>query len=334
MTMVSIGDLARTLMLQRHTGTSKQALQRLAGELASGRHADLSRQVRGDLAPLAGIEGALARIDGWRSAAGDLGLRLGAMQTALGALDGVAGATAEQLLAAAVSAQPAQVDRAARDAGEALDAMIGVLNARVGDKAVFAGVEGDNPALAGADVMLDALVPLMAGATGVDAVETALQAWFDDPAGFAAVVYQGGAAQTGVGVGPGELVAPGVIATDPALRNALAGFALAALADRGVLAGSDAGRRGLIQRSAERLMGNAGERALLAARLGSVEARLDRAQARNGTEAGALEIARSGLISADPYKTAAELELTRVQIETLYGLTARLSGLSLAGYLR
>jgi len=334
MPMVSIGDLARTMMLQRQTASSKQAMQRLAGELASGRHADQTRQMRGDLAPVAAIEASLARIDGWRHAARDLGQRLGTMQTALGAVDGVASGTAEQLLTASMASQPAQVRLVARSAHEALDAVIGVLNARVGDTAVFGGVEIGRAPLADADVLMNALVPLMSGANTVAEVEARMQAWFDDPAGFEAQVYQGGAAQAGVAVGPGDLVAPAVTAADAAVRETLAGFALAALVDRGVLAGDDAGQSGLVRRSAERLMGNAGDRAMLAARLGTIEARLDRAQARNGAEVAALEIARSGLVAADPFRTASELELTRVQLETLYTLTARLSGLSLAGYLR
>ena len=54
---------------------------------------------------------------------------------------------------------------------------------------------------------------------------------------------------------------------------------------------------------------------------------------RNAAEASALQIARNGLVAADPYDTATAIQAVQTQIETLYTLTARLSRLSLTDYL-
>ncbi len=69
------------------------------------------------------------------------------------------------------------------------------------------------------------------------------------------------------------------------------------------------------------------------AHVGSVEAHVEQASARNAAETSALEIARSDMISADPYDTASALEAVTTQMETLYTLTARLSRLNFADYM-
>ena len=46
------------------------------------------------------------------------------------------------------------------------------------------------------------------------------------------------------------------------------------------------------------------------------------------------ELRRRGIVAADPFETANALEAAKTQLETLYALTARLSRLNLADYLR
>jgi len=334
MTMVSIGDLARSMLLQRNTASAKTDLARLAEVLASGRHADQAAQVRGDLGPLAAIEGTLTRLGGWQSAASAISGRLGAAQSALGALHGIAEAQTTSLLRLGQGTRADQVALAASDARAHLDSAIGVLNARFGGQAVFAGTRGDGPALAGGDVLLDALWPLVTGATTAEAARDAVLSWFDDPAGFATQGYLGGSSQAAVSIGPRESAAVAVTGADPAIARALSGLAMAALLDRGLFAGHDTARQQLAEMAGGVLASNAEARIHLAAGIGSTEQRLAEVQTRNAAEQGALGIARSGMVSADPYATAADLESARVQLETLFAITSRLSGMSLLGYLR
>lgn len=332
--MVSIGDLARSMMLQRHTTTTKADLARLTETLASGRHADQAAQARGDLGPLAAIEGALSRIGGWQSAATALSGRLGAMQTALGAIHAIAETQAEALLRLGGIDRPDQVDLAARGARDHLDSALGVLNARFGGQSVFAGTRSDGAAVAGADVMLDALWPVVSGAQTAEQARDAVVAWFDAPGGFAAQAYLGGQAQAPVAVGEGETAAAGITANAAPVRSALAGLALAALLDRGLFAGQAGARQELAEMAGATLSSNAAPRIQLAAGLGTTEQRLTEIQTRHAAEQNALGIARAGLIAADPFATTLELDAARVQLETLFAITARLSGMSLLGYLR
>ena len=125
-----------------------------------------------------------------------------------------------------------------------------------------------------------------------------------------------------------------VTAEDPAIRRTLAGLAMAGLLDRGLFSGSPDTRRHIAVMAGEVLHGSTDERVHLAAEVGHAEQRLAEAQARNGAEQAALGIARSALISADPFAAASGLEAARLQLETIYAVTARLSGMSLLGMLR
>ena len=68
-------------------------------------------------------------------------------------------------------------------------------------------------------------------------------------------------------------------------------------------------------------------------RLGSTEANIINTGVQNDAEKSALETARLGLLSVDPYETAAKLQEAQTQLETLFSITARLSRLSLVNYL-
>jgi flagellar hook-associated protein 3 FlgL len=72
----------------------------------------------------------------------------------------------------------------------------------------------------------------------------------------------------------------------------------------------------------------------LQAGLGHVQERIETSLTRLDSEAAALDMAIAELTVADPFATAAKLEATQVQLETLYAVTARLSSMGLAGYLR
>ncbi len=74
MTNISTGDLARAYLLRHHTSNTKAQLQRLTGELSSGRKADLGDAVAGDFRALAGIEHSLKALKAYHMAAVEAGI--------------------------------------------------------------------------------------------------------------------------------------------------------------------------------------------------------------------------------------------------------------------
>lgn len=334
MAMVSLGDLARSFMLQRHSLDAKKSLDTLAGELASGRHADLSARLKGDFTALSQTEGVLGRLAAQQVASNGLAVRLGAQQAALGALDGIGKSVSDTLLRAGESVATDILDLAASNAEEHLSSALGILNTRSAGQSVFAGTRVDGEAVPPLEEFLAAVLPQVGGATSAGEVMAAVSAWFEDPGGFSQVAYRGGPARAAITVGPGETLSDGPSADHPALRGLLAGLTAAALMSRGVLQDQTEAKRELATLAAEALTGNADARVHLAASVGLSEARLDQIQARNQAEEVALGLSRADMVNKDPVLTASELDMARTQLELLHAMTARLSGLSLLGALK
>jgi flagellar hook-associated protein 3 FlgL len=134
-------------------------------------------------------------------------------------------------------------------------------------------------------------------------------------------------------VAQGEAVPLDATALDPGIRDTLKGLAMAAILDRGVLAGQAAERAKLAKTAGAALVTAADARSALAARIGTAEERIATAATRNAAEASALRIARIDMTSSDPYEAATALQEAEAKLDTLFAVTARLSRLSLANYL-
>ncbi len=330
---LSVGDMAQTMILSRHSLTLKNNLQTLSTEVTTGIAVDKTGAVSGNYAPLAGIEASLTQLQAYRAVTAETMIVTNVMQTALNAMSDQAKTLGAALFAAATSNSPTRIDTLGVDAGQRLQSVMSSLNTRLGERNLFSGIATDRAAVADTETMMTALDTAVAGALSAADVETAVNAWFADPAGFATTVYQGGDPLAAVPVSADETARVDVTALDPGVVVTLKGLALAALLQRGVLAGSDVARADLAKRAGESLASSATARAALTARLGTTQAGIANAATRNDAEKTALETARLTLISVDPYETAAKLEQTQTQLQTLYTITARLSRLNLVDFL-
>jgi flagellar hook-associated protein 3 FlgL len=334
MALVSLGDMAQTFLLRRQTVVMKEALQARMSEVTTGQATDLAAQVKGDFSALSGIDATLARLDGYKSAGVELGLMADGMQMALSTLGNLAMDIVPQLLISGLPSSTEVVDVVAADAAGRFDSAILALNAQVAGRSLFAGQATDGAALAGPEAILAALDGVIAGAVSPADVEAAVTGWFDDPAGYAAQAYRGGAPLAGVAIAEGDAATLDFTAMAPAVRDVLKGLAMAALLDRGALAGFPAGRADLARRAGERLHVAEAGRAEMAGRIGIAQAQIAQAGTRNAAEATALGIARTGIVTVDPYEAATRLQQTQAQLETIYALTARLSRLTLMDFLK
>jgi flagellar hook-associated protein 3 FlgL len=333
MSRISVGDASLTSILRRQGAALKEDVQRASSEVVTGKQADLGAALRGDFSPLLAIDASLSRLAAYHSTTQDAAFQAQAMQTSMATLNGLAGDISTTLMRSVDFLTPAQVNTVAADARGRLATAIGALNAQAGGRAIFAGVETGRTPLGSADDMLTALQLAAAGATTAGQVDAAVRGWFADPLGYGAF-YQGGAALSPVAIAPGEAADLPVTALDPAFRDTLTGFAMAALLDRGVLTGDIEGRADLAQRAGLMLLGSQDQRTLLAARIGSVEAQIAAANVRNVAEDSALTILRSDVGAVDPYEAASRLQTVQAQLESLYLITSRVQRLSLAEYIR
>lgn len=333
MMRLSVGDASLTNILARQGADLRGQVQRASQEVATGKHADIGQALRGDYSPLLAIDASLSRLAAYKSTTADAAFHAAAQQSAISGLSQLASGISTQLLAARDVSTPAQINTLAADARGRLGSAIGLLNTTASGRAVFAGQATGTIPLGAADDMLAVLETVAFGATTAGQVAAAVTTWFNDPLGYGAF-YRGGAALTGVPVAPGEEAELSTTAMDPAVRDTLAGFAMAALMDRGVLAGNHEERAQLSATSGQLLTSSEETRITLSARIGAVEAQIEAAHTRNSAEETALGIARSDIGSVDPYEAATRLETVRAQLESLYLVTARVSRLSLTEYIR
>lgn len=333
MVQVTVGDMAQSLILSRRNATLKDQITELTTEATTGLAVRQTERVRGDFVPLAGIEASLRQIQAYRLVASEAGSLASQMQIALDSISGSASDLSAALLGAATSRSAPRIDTLGNEAAQRLDSALAQLNTRIGARALFAGQETGGIALADGETLMTALDGVIAGALSSGDIETALDDWFADPGGFAATMYQGGAALAPVPIGRDQSASLDITAEDPALAEVIKGLAMAALLSRGALAGSDVARADLARRAGVSLASNQTALAELQARLGTTEATISAAIVQNDTEKSALEQVRLGLRAADPYETAARLQEAQSQLETLYSITARMSRLSLTSFL-
>jgi flagellar hook-associated protein 3 FlgL len=332
MTRISVGDASLTNILARQGAELRSQIQRASQEVATGKPTDIGQALRGDFSPLLAIDASLSRLAAYKSSATDAAFQVAAQQSAIAGLSSLASGITMTLLGSRDFPTPAQVNTVAADARGRLASAVGLLNTQASGRAVFSGVATDTAPLGSADDILTALLSAATGATTAGQVAAAVTTWFADPLGYEAF-YLGGASLSAAPIAPGEAAEMSTTALDPTIRDTLEGFAMAALIDRGVLAGNPEERARLAQTAGQKVHTTEDGRITLAARIGVVEAQVEAARTRNGAEETALGILRSDIGSVDPYEAATRLETVRAQLESLYLVTARVSRLSLVEYL-
>ena len=333
MASISVGDMAQSLILSRQGADLKRKMQDLSTEVTTGLVANKTEQLRGNYVPIAGIEASLTQISAFHAVTSESAILTSAMQTTLGQISDHATALGSSLLAAAGGNSPTRIDALGTEAMQRLKSVMSSLNTRIGERSVFSGMATDRSAVTDTETMMTALDTAITGSISSADVETAVNAWFADPLGFAASVYTGGDPLSPIPVGPDETATIDVTAVDPGIVDTIKGLAMAALLQRGALAGSDVARADLAKRAGESLASTASSRVQLSARLGTVEAGIANASLRNDTEKSALETARLDILAVDPFETATKLQQTQSQLESLYTITARMSRLSLVDFL-
>ncbi|MBZ4689632.1 MAG: hypothetical protein JG765_883 [Cereibacter sp.] len=333
MATVSLGDLAHSFMLRRQTVALKAQSQRLSTEMVTGLAADRGAKLGGDFATLGSIDASLARLESFKIAGNEAAGFSGALQSVLTLVDDLAGKTAPLLLTAGTAGTAPLIDPAGMTALQQFEAVMAALNTGFAGRSLLAGAETGKAAVVEAETILTAIETASSGATTAAELATAVNDWFDDPAGYAATAYLGGAALAPLSVGPTDEVTLAVTANDPAVRDTLKGLALAALLGRGVFPGESDQRGEVARLAGESLVQSQSTRTGLAAEVGLAEARIEAAAARNAAETTALKIARTELLGVDSYEAATLLETTKTQLETIYALTERISRLTLVDYI-
>ena len=152
--------------------------------------------------------------------------------------------------------------------------------------------------------------------------------------GFLDTAYAGSLTALGpVMTSDGETTEITASAASPEIRQTLKGFALSALISDGLFSSDLVEKASLARLSGETIVAAQTGLADLRADLGTSEALIEDAKARNTAETHSLELARLSMIGVDEFDTASALNALQTQLETLYTLTARMTDLSLVDYI-
>lgn len=331
---LSLGDLATSFMLQNRGSALKTEMSRLTQELTSGQIADVKSVLAGNYSYLTGIEASLSTLQGYKIASTEAAHFVGSMQSVLANVQDSTANLGTNLILVANGGLDSVALQSGGEAFEVLKSTMNALNTNTAGRSLFSGAATDQLALGSAEDLMTELRTVLSGLTGATSKISAIQGWFDDPAGFGATIYGG----SNTSLSPFQLAESEALnldikATNPELKDTLKNLAIATIAADETLTTSYMERRDLLFAAGEGMLQNQDDLTSLRAQVGFAEARIDSIVTRNASESVSLEYAKGTLLAADPYETATRLEEVQFQLQSLYAVTVKTSQLSLVNFL-
>ena len=329
-------DLLSSNRVARQLAAVNADLTRASTELATGLRADPVEAAGGDPTRLYALERDIAAVQTRRITVDLAAQRAGTAQSALARVENAAAAIGVDLAAAAARGDLASAERIGATARDAFETAVSALNARFGERALFAGA-GAGPAIAPADDILGEIAARVGAATDAASAVAAIDDYFfSDPTGFETTGYIGSSSDaSAVELDDGERLEYAVRADDDAIRATLSALAKSvAAAENFAPALQDAGRLGLFAAASEDALAARENMIAVGADLGIAEERIERAAVRLEAERTVLATARSAIISRDPFEAASAFTAIETQLQTMFAVTSRLSSLTLTNFLR
>lgn len=336
MNISSLGDMAQSFLTRRQNASIKQDINRLTTELASNRIGDMAEALSGDFGQLASIERSLKSQQAYSVAASEAALFMQSQQAALDAVSVGLDSATSAMISAANSEYSSVLSAAAIDAESQFRMVVSTLNVPAAGRSTFSGDATDQPALNDAQLILDELVTVVTSETTAAGIEAALDDWFVQPGGgYETFAYLGSTTEMSPFlVGEGRQAGPGITALDPGVRETLKSLAMGALMKSGLVTSDNTLRKDVISLAAGLSLSAKASLTDTQAGVGVVQQQIELQSVRLSAEKSSFEIARSEMITADPFETATRLENAQFQLEALYAATARTSRLSLLDFLR
>ena len=330
MAMTTIGDLAQHFATRRQNADIKSRMNTLSAELSSGKVQDLTRHLSGDTVRVSNAEHDLRRIASFQMANTETAHHLAAVQTVLAEVETMRGDLSASAMMITESSSLDDVGSVSSSAKQTLNSLIQSLNTQFAGRSLFAGSATNGPALADADTIISAVA---GAAQNSSDPNSAIDAWFDDPAGFLTIGYLGdtGDFQTRR-LGNDRTISNPARADIDVIRDAIRAVVTAAIASEIWLNSDD--QIAMMTAASDQLFAASDGIARLQGEVGLAEQTVEDQSTRLTAQKAAITLMQSSLTDADPFETATNLQQVQLQLETHYTLTARLAGLSFTGYMR
>ncbi len=333
--MISVGDMALDMVLRTRQAQIKGDIQVHAEEVTTGIASDLPQHLSGDLGALLSIETSLGALGSYKTVTREAQLTAGTMQRVVDQARTDTTELATNMLATHMRSNADSLRALGEAAGQIFQSTVSGLNSRVAGRALFAGTETKGAALNEGNVMLSDLSAAVAGSVTAADVDAVLDAWFGAGGGFETTGYLGSTDDLApLRISESTTVTFDLRADDELFRDVLKNLARAALAVDDSLGLSVGTQNALMDSSGNGLLAASASLTEAQSQLGAQEGRIAQTLSEVESQTTALQMARTRLVEVDSFAAATALEQTQFQLESIYAVTARLSRLSLADYIR
>ena len=321
----SISSGLMTASLGQHISELRTQIGKTSTEATTGRYEDLTLHLSGRIGKAMLGQKALADISTDREVLNLRASRLSLIQTSLGTVQESSSGIAANMLSAIGGEHETDVGIAAREAKAALSASLSSLNARYGDRFLFAGDATSTLPFSDQSALLADIELIADSATDSADFATQLDDYFTSPTGgWLQNIYQGSTTASDP---------ESVTADNDAIKSLIRDLAVLAISGPdGPLASLD-GYKTLVQETSLSLSSSETQITNLRADLGVYEERNAIEQKTLDTEETVLTASFNDLTARDQYEAATELQSLQTTLEASYLITARLSQLSLLNYL-
>ncbi len=330
-----VPDVLAHSRLARIIADMKSRADTARTEAVTGRYEDITTAVNGDIGGAHLVLKAINDAKAYQTSLSLAESRAAQTQATLSNLTNQSRTVATDALSFLNRGDDESMKTSAADARASLSVMFASLSVSIGGRALFSGDAVDRSPLADVEDLIADVGAILAGSPDAATADAALDAYFNDPAGgFATTIYQGGAGDAPmVEIAPGVRVSASVKADNQAIKDVMRGFAVLANFDQ-MPGGSAAERQAAMVSAAELVIDAEGDLVNLRAAVGVAESRISGSKSRYEAEETVLTNVFNQKTAKDEFEAASALTALETQLEASYIMTARLSQLNLANFLR
>lgn len=332
----SISDFYKSSFLRRHVTLTKSAMSEATRELATETKAARKIARAGNVSNIFGLDKDLARIERYRTATSIEAARLTSSQTVLETIKTLIQDVSLDVVDKGQMGSEQSMIIAASAAVTGLQTVVSNLNSSVAGQMMFAGdATNTSPLASHTDIIADVRALIAAAPDTATALADVDTYFFDAGGGFETSIYQGSTQdKLPVTVSSTMMIDANLRADDPVVRTALRNLAIIAVVGEGAMSGNLPAQMGLLKDAGLSGLETVTDVTRIQERFGYAQEQIERVDTRNEAERYLLMRHRNDLANADPYETATRLQSLEAQLESVFVLTARLSGLKLVNFIR
>ncbi|MCI4660433.1 MAG: hypothetical protein MRY63_01245 [Neomegalonema sp.] len=324
--------LLATRTLQATITRSKEQLTKAQAEFGAERASDIAERMNGDIGRVQRLEKMLSDLETRKASSTFLTIRADTTQNLLDDVRQQATNFSASSIQVNGGSNSALVSSQAVTARTGLEMAFSALNASVSGQSLFGGAATDVQPLGDMEAFREDIRAIVLAQPDAASALAAVETYMNDGS-FDAAYYQGSSNDApSVEIASGRRLNVDVRANDDSIKQVLAGFAIAAVADDPALStqmGEDliSGANSKLIKGADAITGKQAE-------IGIMQSEIERLSTRYEAEKITLTTAIDDLVGVDEYEAATRITNMETQLEANYLLTARIANLSLTNYLR